>query len=579
MSLRKWQRALDWLICLIILSYPACLLLSRSDNWTLPSWGILFPIGALVISLVVLFNTYLHAPNQEKRFWGLIFLGLLVSVAGFLTWAYHGIVLGSSYPQAGFPLLLMGAGLGIELGALYYLLNRRNFWTEVSYGLEIFIAMAVGIALSWYFIIHPALTQPQLAGLNLALFILYSLLDLGLLLAALGLIYMPHRVFPGTVWTWLLFHLTILLAGNSAYLYLAVHDPLYAGSFNQPVWALAYLFLVPAAMNYMEYSLEVEDSVSHALLVEGKPDYLRILLPYACLILLVIIMFNTDKNINSLEVLGVGVLLLIVGRQIFTLTGHRSMLTKILNQTGELELQAQRRAEELYQKNAQLQTALEDIQHLAYYDVLTNLPNRRFFLNKLTESLVRANRNNHMLAVLFIDLDSFKLINDTMGHSFGDLLLKDIGEKIMNCIRDTDIVSRQGGDEFTVLLDQIASIDEAKRWIEEIQLRIQDAFVINEIEVHVAASIGVALYPRHGDDMDSLIKYSDIAMFKAKELGKNQYAIYTADMNQVFMRRMSLDKELRSAIQNEELSLYYQPQINIASGAIIGIESLVRWNS
>ncbi|MCX5780441.1 MAG: bifunctional diguanylate cyclase/phosphodiesterase, partial [Firmicutes bacterium] len=170
-------------------------------------------------------------------------------------------------------------------------------------------------------------------------------------------------------------------------------------------------------------------------------------------------------------------------------------------------------------------------------------------------------------------------INDTMGHSFGDLLLKDIGEKIMNSIRSTDTVSRQGGDEFTVLLDQLASIEEAKRWIEEIQMRIQDAFVINEIEVHVAASIGVALYPRHGDDSDNLIKYSDIALFKAKELGKNQYAIYTADMNQVFIRRMALDKELRSAIRNEELSLYYQPQINVASGEIIGIEALVRWNS
>jgi diguanylate cyclase len=166
-----------------------------------------------------------------------------------------------------------------------------------------------------------------------------------------------------------------------------------------------------------------------------------------------------------------------------------------------------------------------------------------------------------------------------MGHTFGDMLLREIGSKISGCIGTTGIASRQGGDEFTVLLNEITSIEEAKRLIEAVQQAIQEPFIINDIAVHVAASIGVAIYPRHGDNVDNLIKYADIAMYKAKELGRNKYVIYTSDMNQIFLRRGALDKELRAAIQNEELHLFYQPQISVTTGEIVGIESLLRWHN
>ncbi len=268
---------------------------------------------------------------------------------------------------------------------------------------------------------------------------------------------------------------------------------------------------------------------------------------------------------------------------IFLLKFYRSELQKQRAvwqaRTRELELQANQRSEELNHKNIQLQAVLEDIRHLGYYDALTNLPNRRLLIKHMIDAIASARQSNKMVAVLFVDLDNFKIINDTMGHSLGDLVLKELGTKIKNSVRKKDFVSRQGGDEFTLLLPELVSMEQVMQLIREIHQRIQEPFIINDIEIHIETSIGVALYPRHGDDIDNLIKCADIAMYHAKGQGKNKFAIYTPEMNQAYLRKLSINKQLRSAIQNEEFSLFYQPQVRVDDGQIIGIESLVRWNN
>lgn len=276
----------------------------------------------------------------------------------------------------------------------------------------------------------------------------------------------------------------------------------------------------------------------------------------------------------------VGALIVLI---IFLLKFYRSALRSQRAawqaKTRELELQAWNRSEELNHKNIQLQTVLEDIRHLGYYDALTNLPNRRLFMKHLFDAIGNARQSGKMVAVLFVDLDNFKIINDTMGHSLGDLVLKELSAKIRNSVRKMDFVSRQGGDEFTLSLPELGNIEQAKQLIKEIHQRIQEPFIINDIEIHIETSIGVALFPKHGDDVDNLIKCADIAMYHAKGQGKNKFAIYTPEMNQVYLRRMSINMQLRSAIQNEEFSLFYQLQVNVASGQITGVESLVRWTN
>ena len=251
-----------------------------------------------------------------------------------------------------------------------------------------------------------------------------------------------------------------------------------------------------------------------------------------------------------------------------------------LKQTRHLEEEVGIRSEQLQEKNAQLKTFMEDIHHLGYYDALTDLPNRRLFMRHLTKALESARYQGRMFAVLFVDLDNFKVLNDNLGHNLGDLVLKKVGEKISTTIRPMDIVSRHGGDEFMVLLNEIATIDEAKQMIDSIHKSIREPFLLGtDMEIFVEVSIGVAIYPRHGDNIENLIKYADIAMYEAKNQGKNQSIVYTVEMHKYYARRMTLDNELRSALKNDEFSLYYQPQVSIKTGEIVGVEALVRWHN
>lgn len=582
MDSRRWQKVIDWVIIIHILSYAGCLLWVSMTGGVMPAWGILFPSGALAISLACAFISYYSARRQEKFFWMMMSAALLLNLAGLLVGTYQGWILQAANPMLGIPLLFLCAGLGAETIGIARLIGNGTSWTGFRYNMELLISMTVGITLYGYFIVYPAVSMSKVSGLDFFTFMLLSLLDLGILLAALCFIYAPRLVLPNRILAWFLLHLTLLLAGNSVYLYLNIHNPRYIGFVDQPLWTLAYLLLVPAALNYFNHEYwqdEDRDEWSVQAQTRYGLDYVRLLLPFAMLALLFGMVVTRIDKIDGLVLAGIGLLVFIIATQVYALHRHRTLLVSVNDQTSHLERQAARRAEELAQKNAQLQSVLDDIQHMAFYDSLTNLPNRRLFLNKLGQAVATARRNGHMLAILFIDLDSFKLINDTMGHTFGDLLLRDIGAKITGSIRETDVVSRQGGDEFTILLDGINSVEEAKQLIEAIQQGIQAPFLINDIEVNVAASIGVALYPRHGEDVDNLIKYADIAMYRAKELGKNKYVIYTADMNQIFLRRGALDKALRGAIQNEELRLYYQPQISVGSGEIVGVESLLRWHN
>lgn len=235
--------------------------------------------------------------------------------------------------------------------------------------------------------------------------------------------------------------------------------------------------------------------------------------------------------------------------------------------------------------------AEQQVRFMAYYDNLTRLPNRSFFQEKLKQAVEYAKRYDGRLGVMFLDLDNFKRINDTLGHSVGDLLLREVAGRLLGCVRKSDAVgriagreqtstvARLGGDEFTVLLSEIAHPEDASRIAERILAALSQPCILDGQEVFVSASIGITICPNDGTDVETLLRNADTAMYHAKAKGKNNYQYYSTSLNAKARERLALENKLHKALEREEFLLYYQPQIDFRTGRIFGMEALLRWNA
>lgn len=223
----------------------------------------------------------------------------------------------------------------------------------------------------------------------------------------------------------------------------------------------------------------------------------------------------------------------------------------------------------------------EQIKHMAYHDSLTKLPNRELLLDRLHQSLAHAKRIDNYLAIMMLDLDHFKSINDTLGHPVGDELLIHVGQRLSNCIRSEDTVARIGGDEFVILLtdlgDQHSAIKHASRIAEKIHEQLMPVYDINGNKLTITSSIGIALFPDDGESPELLIKHSDTAMYQAKEQGRHNYQFYSPSMNAVAVRRHEMLSDIRTALTEQQFELVYQPKLSISDSRIIGAEALLRW--
>ena len=215
--------------------------------------------------------------------------------------------------------------------------------------------------------------------------------------------------------------------------------------------------------------------------------------------------------------------------------------------------------------------------YLANYDALTNLPNRSLLLDRIDQALTRAPRRHQLVAILFCDLDGFKLINDTYGHNMGDHMLKIAAQRLATCIRAEDTVARHGGDEFVIILNELTNQHDACQVAQKIINVFAKPFEIRNHQFYIGVSIGITLFPNDGEDAETLLKNADVAMYRVKEQGKNAYQLYSPNMNLRAQTRLSLEKDLHRALDNEEFLIHYQPRIHVPSGKIVAMEALVRW--
>lgn len=232
--------------------------------------------------------------------------------------------------------------------------------------------------------------------------------------------------------------------------------------------------------------------------------------------------------------------------------------------------------------------AEDQIRHLALYDSLTGLPNRQFFKESLEHAVARAKRGKESLATLFIDLDRFKRVNDTLGHAAGDELLQEAAQRLRNCVRQSDFVGREmnqpqrviarlGGDEFTISLVDLHHPQDAAKVATRILKSLEQPFLIGGQELNVTASIGIAVYPDDGQDSETLLKHADVAMYQAKAAGKNAYMFFANEMNAAALEKLQLENDLKRAVERDQFVLYFQPKIDIELGCICGVEALIRW--
>lgn len=221
--------------------------------------------------------------------------------------------------------------------------------------------------------------------------------------------------------------------------------------------------------------------------------------------------------------------------------------------------------------------AESDIQQLINYDSLTSLPNRNMLHDRLKIAIAHADREKRLVAVIFLDLDRFKRINDTLGHNSGDTLLKAVAERLSACVRESDTLARLGGDEFGIVLSSVPHPEDIGTVCKKVLAILSEPFFIEGHDIYITASIGIAVYPLDGEESNTLLKYADMAMYQAKDMERNNFQFFSRDMNARIMERMLLEHSMRKGLEREEFFLLYQPQVDARTGMITGAESLLRW--
>ncbi|MBE4907189.1 EAL domain-containing protein [Bacillus luteolus] len=533
-------------------------------------WGIaLFQIVACVTAFSWLVITFNKDKGKARKFWLFLALGILSYLMGILVWAfYYFITLDVSAELALLPKVFWIFQNVFYFLALLFMMNvmKKNNLLTIRFLFDILIVMSVAATFISHFIMGPLLTNAKHAFSIIDL--LYPVFDLGVLAGVLSLIIASNTFFTKSTSYLLVAGLLIQVIADLNFSYLTVKNIYSVGSLSEPLWILS-LFVIGLAGLHQE-SLSKQGSMTFVNIGTKRSLFVKHSFPYVGVILLSIYVISEISHSTPIIVgLFISILLVIL-RQVFTLLDNDKLVTDLNNLNEALEVKVKERTDRLVE-------TINTMEHLAFHDVVTGLPNRRYIEKRLRQAIVNANpKKGKKIAFLLLDLDRFKQINDSLGHSYGDLLLKEVGNRLTDIKQPNELVCRIGGDEFAVLLENVnhAKIDKKVNVILNV---LREVYDIQGVDLHITPSIGVSIYPDHGENFEALLMKADTAMYKVKDSGKNHYTIYNESMDNE--SQLTIENSLRKAIEREEFELHYQPQFMLEKGQLIGMEALLRWNT
>lgn len=555
--------------------------LSRNEDLTTLGANVLSAAAPLVAAISLLGTYRSRGSGSGSSFWLLLSLGNFSFFAAEAIWLYYENGLGVEVPFPGwadlFYLLQIGFYLVAFFGKFY---DEIKTFKAVRLLFDTLIVMTVATAFSWYFFIRQLIQDSGEPPFATAVLLSYPVGDLGLVFALVGSLFVTSRIFDQKTLLLLLAGLSVQIVADSAFLYLSVVNDYESGSWVDPLWTVATLLVALAGRCESDRR---RDPGTGTEAERSRPEYrslkpIRIALPYVGVLLLFIVMIRNHNRVDSITIGSIVSLSLIIVRQVITLLENDKLLQSLQGMTERLGELVDKQTEELLEKNRQLQQAMQRMRFMAYHDELTELPNRRMFEEKLAETLARTDGGAEKTAVLFLDLDRFKKINDHMGHHVGDRLLKACAAKFRSCLDESATLCRLSGDEFAMLLPRVNDTADIERFVDRLRVMLEEPVTLNNHDMHVTFSLGIAVSPEDGKTVEQLMQHADHALFVAKEAGRNKSQFFTPDMFTELERTAYLENELFKAIERGQLALLYQPQLDVLSGRLRGVEALIRWH-
>lgn len=501
--------------------------------------AILFPIIGGIISFLWLFRSFRTIPGRRRYFWFFLSVGVFCYLLANGVWLFTFIVEGNNLYTDATNLLWMLAYFFYLFALIIKTKEIGNLFSNNPYLFNIIVFMIVATAICFHFLIEPTIGHTNNSISSSLMNIAYPIIDLSILFVLTYLYYLSKYTNEKLIIFFIIVGFIIQISADLTYAYFELHGLYYPGSAVDPLWILAIMIIGYAGVLAQGH---VEEQVPGSKETTSTGDTA---FSYASvLVLTLLVMSSYQWDFNTLSIGICIIFFMIIGRQFM-----------------------------IIRRNDRL---VRQYRELAFCDSLTGLNNRTSFKRDLDKAISQSRQRNLMVAVLLIDLDHFKNINDTLGHPVGDLVLKETAGRIKKTLSEKEKLYRLGGDEFIVVLTETTR-DRCVSVSEMILREFSLSFLLVNHEITITPSIGISSFPDNGHNGETLFKTADAAMYLAKESGRNKFRFYDSQLNEIMIRKVKLENELRKAIDRNELKLFYQPKVNLYTREISGMEALLRW--